>query len=112
VEGGGFPTLPAEFDELRNLRRPCPRAPPSPYESGSLVQFTILAVVEQRSVGRRERGKGREEMDVEKVRSSLWLRLNPFIGSSVYAVHYNDFLCKGEEPVEMQALHPLFAAAN
>ena len=23
-----------------------------------------------------------------------------------------DFLCKGKEPVEMQALHPLFAAAN
>jgi hypothetical protein len=66
VERGGFPTLSAEFDELRNLKRLCPRARLSPYESGSSVQFTILAVAIQRGVGRKGEGVGREEMDVGK----------------------------------------------
>lgn len=56
AEGGDFPTLLAEFGELRNLKRPCPRARLSPYESDNSVQFSILVVVEQRGVGREGEG--------------------------------------------------------
>ena len=57
------------FVELRNLRGPCPRARPSPYESDSSVQFTILAVVNKEEL-EEEEGRGREERDVERVKSN------------------------------------------